>query len=821
MIENAIAINSSSDTLKFLTELYHSSTSGYAIIWSDFNVDVFAFRNDELEKVAKKLQELGKIGDTYVGRGLQGTKPGSRSRGKEDNIVFVSHLMLDADTREGPHGSPENPADPLTMPENLDEVLEILSDIGCPDPTMIVRTGGGYHLYWVYAKAEMIATEEQRKAEKKFSRQFQADVRRGFQKVGYKLDGTADLSRMCKAPGTFNHKTTPPKQVEFVKIGERIHRSVIQNWMDSQPPLASNAIVTVNTRDYTDLFERIAYKEAQRPKNSGRAREDRLSPIVAGCAFARHAVSNADRLLEPEWQSFMGLVSRTAMGREWAHACSEAYPGYTVEETDAKIQHVLADAGPATCEHIADLIGFAGCVRCPFRYSIRSPMNFARESAKLVSVQRRFVFVVIGHYYLDLETGETLRHAEFSAEVQHRIGGKPHDKMMQSPTTPKVRHVEYKVGTDKLIFSGPSGLLVNLWIKSGVTPKFGNFQIIQRFFERLIPDSTSRMHILLYIAHLYQFPGIKITHGIIITGDQGTGKSTVYRLLIPLFGTNNARKLEGDELGSKFNARLVNTQILLIEESQHGEKLETYERTKEVVTADRFAVEAKYMNVTSGYTPRGIFMTSNHIAPMVLPQNERRWFVARTADRPETASDLAEHSAFFEELNEALSRDEKAISAFAYYLSTIDLASFKPNAPPPMTVAKEMATEDSRTPLATTIYELIIQGAFPLHKDVVSMKDILYALNLSEWSSVPASPQKVVQALRSLGLKQVNLGPDKKHLELVLPDGTKVRPWAIRDVARWSNADRDALKAELMRPDPSLFLYEQDEDRSLVKLNAS
>ena len=820
MIENATAVANTSDTLKFLAELFHSAPSGFAILWSDFNVDVFAFRNDELEKVAKKLQELGKCGDTYVGRGLQGTNPGLQSRGKENTVVFVSHVLLDVDTREGPHGLPENPADPLTMPENLDETLEIIADTGCPDPTMIVRTGGGYHLYWVYAKAEMIITEEQRKAEKNFSQQFQAEVRRGFQKVGYKLDGTADLSRMCKAPGTFNHKTSPAKAVSLVKISERICRSVIQEWLDCQSSSTTTALVAIDTTHSAALIARIAYTESVRTKKSTGVSEDLLAPIIAGCSFIEHAIVNASSLSEPEWYAMISIICRTALGHEWAHDCSKAYPGYSIEETNVKIEHALADAGPATCEHIADRIGFGGCGRCPFRASIRSPINLAKQPLRLVTAQKEHIYIVKGQMYLDLKTGDTLKISEFADSIQHLIGEGPHSRMMSSVTTPKVRLAEYRAGDDRLIFNGGLGLVANLWKKGGVDPKEGNFEIINLFFRRFIPDDDSRSHIIKYIAHLLQFPAIKITHGIIITGDQGTGKSSLYLIIVGLFGNENARKLEGEELGSRFNTRLVNTQILLVEEAQHGERLETYEKLKEVITAETFSAERKHHDVALGRTPRGTFISSNHIAPIALPQNDQRWYVARTCDRPDTGDELAAHTAFFEKLHVALHRSDDVLSAFSYYLRNLDLTKFKPNAAPPMTVAKEVATENSRTPLANILNELISSGSYPLHKDVVSMGNLQHALTLSEWSTTSVTPQKLAQALKSLGLKQVNMDADGKHLELVLPDRSKVRPWAIRNVAQWVLADREALKSEFMRSDTALFLYNQDEDKALVKINA-
>ncbi len=51
-------------------------------------------------------------------------------------------------------------------------------------------------------------------------------------------------------------------------------------------------------------------------------------------------------------------------GREYAHQWSQPYPNYSPDETDKKLEQVLA-AGPHTCQYIRDDIGFEGCQSCP------------------------------------------------------------------------------------------------------------------------------------------------------------------------------------------------------------------------------------------------------------------------------------------------------------------------------------------------------------------------------------------------------------------------------------------------------------------------
>ena len=554
------------------------------------------------------------------------------------------------------------------------------------------------------------------------SKAIQKRLRDTFEARGYDLDKTYDLARVCKSPGTLNHKTSPDmKPVRLIHQGERYDRAELAAMLAPELAMAARGVPGAGKGT---LAAMIRAEAAKARLASGKTKPDEFAPILAGCAFVQHCDASQEQLPEPWWYKMIGIVARTVDGRRWVHEMSKRYHGYSFEETEAKIDHAREGAtGPTWCSTVAE--EFEGCARCPFRASIRTPLALANQDRAMIGIQQGAVFVVKGRSYLHLASGEKLDPEEFADSIAAKIGKNPHGQMMLSKTMPKVMHRDYRAGVAQLILPEPDGTFaVNLWQRGGVTPAAGDYQPILDFFTRFLPDTRSREHVITYLAHLIQHPGEKIEHGIIVTGGYGTGKGTLHRIIAALFGDKNARKIEGVELGETYTARLVDAQVLMIEEAHHGERLEVFEKTKELLTAEFFYAHDKHVRRFRGRTPRGMFLASNDAAPMVLPRGDRRWFVCATPETPETEEEKKANRTFFKQFHDLLDRDDGTAAAFAEYLRTLSLDGFNAKGAPPMTKAKEVATEESRTPIAQMLDELISAGDIPFHRDVMSVADV-------------------------------------------------------------------------------------------------
>jgi hypothetical protein len=99
-----------------------------------------------------------------------------------------------------------------------------------------------------------------------------------------------------------------------------------------------------------------------------------LSTLEPHCSFLRFGRESAANLSEPEWRSWLSLVVRCRGGRAEAHAVSSADPRYQRGETETKIDRLLTESGPHSCEHIESQTSRGGCSTCPLRGKIKNPL---------------------------------------------------------------------------------------------------------------------------------------------------------------------------------------------------------------------------------------------------------------------------------------------------------------------------------------------------------------------------------------------------------------------------------------------------------------
>lgn len=107
--------------------------------------------------------------------------------------------------------------------------------------------------------------------------------------------------------------------------------------------------------------------------------------IEDGCAWLAHCHQDAVTLQEPEWYAMLGILARCQDGRQLAHEWSRPYRTdrhqYSETETEAKLQHALDAAGPATCKTIS-LFDTGHCTDCSNRKDESSPIVLGRRYAK-------------------------------------------------------------------------------------------------------------------------------------------------------------------------------------------------------------------------------------------------------------------------------------------------------------------------------------------------------------------------------------------------------------------------------------------------------
>lgn len=323
------------DALTFLSELY-GDADGWLTIWTRDKQTSWYKLPEQLEEVAAFRHPL----DIYFGVGLGNERRGGRLTA--DLVTIIPGIWMDVDLRGPAHKQ-----------QNLPETVSDCAGLFPVQPTIIVNSGSGLHCYWLFREPWDITNERQKAAD--LLAGFQATIRAAATAKGWKLDSTHDLARILRLPGTKNYKTDPPAQVHVIlSDGPRYNQ------------------------DDLDQFTQTSEPRQNRPDKFRRNPSDGPAWMVLdNCKFVQACRDYAAELSEPQWVAMLSNVARCADGPEMCHELSCTYPGYSVQETDAKIHHVLNNMHPQTCQYIQNVLGFNQCDNC----GVKAPVSWALKKS--------------------------------------------------------------------------------------------------------------------------------------------------------------------------------------------------------------------------------------------------------------------------------------------------------------------------------------------------------------------------------------------------------------------------------------------------------
>ena len=309
-----------------------------------------------------------------------------------------------------------------------------------------------------------------------------------------------------------------------------------------------------------------------------------------------------------------------------------------------------------------------------------------------------------------------------------------------------IRNLTYSPGQPVLLkyMSETHG---NLWRDAREKGRPGPITPWVLHFERLIPDPFERMRLFLWMAFKVQYPSCKINYQISWGGRPGSGKDLalepfLFALGGPLTTRRNVRTTDLDKLMSRFNYDLE-CELLIINEARESPSIKDRRATENKLKPFCAAPPTLLQIEKKGQTPYfavnclSIIMMSNHQDPIAIPTEDRRWFVIWSKAPIMTEEERLALIAFY---------DGGGLEHVAHYLRTLDVTSFDPYAPPPMTEAKAAMIEYGRSDLESFIVERITAKLPPFDKEIVAspLTDVCGRLQMD----APAGSRVTVQALR-------------------------------------------------------------------------
>jgi Protein of unknown function (DUF3987) len=190
-----------SNTLQFFQMLYGEDAPGYLPLWTSKLKRTWWIPANDLPGAVEMAVELGRRGDVYFGLGLHPEELGPYERGEAEGVIAIPGLWADVDIEGGAHKG-------KGLPPTVEDAMKVVG--GFPlAPTLVLHSGHGLQAWWLFKELWVFEGEEDRKKAQNLSCRFHATLKAEAKEHGWGMDGTHDISRVLRMPGTHNYKLKP------------------------------------------------------------------------------------------------------------------------------------------------------------------------------------------------------------------------------------------------------------------------------------------------------------------------------------------------------------------------------------------------------------------------------------------------------------------------------------------------------------------------------------------------------------------------------------------------------------------------------------
>lgn len=225
-----------------------------------------------------------------------------------------------------------------------------------------------------------------------------------------------------------------------------------------------------------------------------------------------------------------------------------------------------------------------------------------------------------------------------------------------------------------------------------------------KLLEYLIPDEKEREPLLDWFAYHIQYPGEKCKwHIVFYSKREGMGKDTILEPLRFAMGRHNTTDITSQQLEAGFNEYLLRASgLLIIQELCPQNKKNATNKLKNYCASPphELPVNVKNERDIEVANTMGLIIPTNTLAPLVIDENDRRWFMLEVPyNLP--PKDESFFSSLYAELNGGYTG--KIVS----FLAGRDLSQFKENTLPFHTDYKKDVSDLTRTSYEVQIAEAL------------------------------------------------------------------------------------------------------------------
>lgn len=364
------------------------------------------------------------------------------------------------------------------------------------------------------------------------------------------------------------------------------------------------------------------------------------------------------------------------------------------------------------------------------------------------------------------------------------------------PLRNTVDGITYVPGEKKFVTEGNERTLYNEWKGWAVEPLEGDVTPFTELLDFLFigADIGDKEWFVDWLAHSVQHPAVKMFSAVMLHGRvHGTGKTLVFYTMGRIFG-DNFFEVSNEELNDTW--WLAGKNFVLGDEITGSDRRKDADKLKSMVTRAKATVNIKFMPqyVIPDYVNYGF--TSNHPAPMMLEDSDRRTFVHEVKARRPLSNEF--YSAYMEWM------DGDGPAHLFHWLLARDISHFNPAAPARATAAKREMTKMGKSDMELWCSELIEDPDSKMYvgrdRTKKHVRDLFLTKDLMDMYVADTQPQFIPsknafsRTLKSAGGVLAYRGNPISGRGII-----SNRYWAVRNFDKWFEADKQDCIANILK----------------------
>lgn len=331
----------------------------------------------DISLMAARAVQLDEMGWTVYyavnGYGAEEIQTGTWDDGRpkmqqrvQANVIKCKAFYLDIDVAAGAEGKYQ------TRGEAITGLKAFISEVGLPEPMIVLSGATGMHCYWPLDEA--IPMQQWRETAEKL---------KGLTvRLRFLADPAvpSDAARVLRPVGVHNRKNNGAVPVQLATDCMPITYATFAKLIDKASE--KHGVVSIKT---PGLLRKLT-EEVNKGAGIGYESAPSKAVLISEACEQIAKMRDTGGLDEPHWYASVQLLRHTVEGEQIIHEWSAKYKGYTHSETQRKVEQLKSgNVGPTTCTRF-ETLNPKGCEGCKFKNQISTPLQLGRRLAEAEKV---------------------------------------------------------------------------------------------------------------------------------------------------------------------------------------------------------------------------------------------------------------------------------------------------------------------------------------------------------------------------------------------------------------------------------------------------